>query len=63
MEQILVASGTCPRCGRVETTILEKQENRFKALCPAHGLQHFKVLTCALRDREQAEAMLRGEVI
>ncbi len=62
-EMVLVVSGSCPKCGQVQTAILKKPQNKFSALCSKHGMQRFNVLTSALRSKDEAEAMLRGEVI
>lgn len=62
-EIVIVVSGSCPKCGQVQTAILKRSQNKFSALCGKHGMQRFNVLTSALRDKDEAEAILRGEVV
>jgi hypothetical protein len=60
VDKVIIVSGSCPKCGHVESGKLEKANDRFKALCPKHGRQTFKILSSAIRDKEEAEQLLKG---
>lgn len=61
-DRILVVSGTCPKCGHVKTSILEKVKDKLREICPAHGAQDFRVMTGAMRSREEAEEIMKGGI-
>lgn len=62
-QKIIIVSGKCPKCGYVAVGRLARPKDKFRALCKKHGRQDFIILSSALRDKDEADAVLKGEVI